>query len=91
MRGIRRKYIALSSMIVFIAIIFLRYISHQDEFSPNESVKIYFEYSVLILQFILTIIVFKTKNNEVKNILTTFNVIITFLYILLYLYSSLSK
>ncbi len=91
MKGIRRKYIALSSVVVFSAVFVLRYLSHQDFYQPNESVKIYFEFAVLILQLILMTLIFKIKNNDIKSILTTFNVIITILYIMMYLYTSFTS
>jgi cytochrome bd-type quinol oxidase subunit 2 len=91
MKGIRRKYIALLSVIVFIVVFILRYIAHQDFYQPNEAVKIYFEFAVFILQVLLTLIVFKTKNNDAKNLITAFTVIITALYILMYFYTSFTS
>lgn len=79
----RRKYITLTSTIIFIIFFILNLFTRDI----NDWSKHYFEFPVLIFQLILCYFIFKASNNDNKNILTAMNVIITILYILLYIYS----
>jgi hypothetical protein len=78
----RRKYIALVSTLVFMACFVLDRMSESDSTNPNTKATHYFEYPILLLQIVLTGLVFVAKNNDTKNILTCFNFVLTVLYII---------
>ena len=87
MKGLRRKYFALAATIVIALFIIFNFLSEPTIYSPNRKASLYFEYCILILQIILTLIIFQTKNNDRKNILTALTVAITILYIIFFVFS----
>jgi hypothetical protein len=86
-RSVKRRYIALTSLGILILFFVLNLFFQPTNYLPNNSSKKYFEYCILILQLLFTIVVFKSKNNDTKNILTTLTVIVTGVYMIIYLYN----
>ena len=89
MKRVKRRYIALAAFVVLILFFILNLFSQPETYLPNDSASKYFEYCIILLQLLFTIIVFKSKNNDTKNILTTLLVIGTCIYIVIYLYNLL--
>ncbi len=87
MKKIKRRYIALTAFFVLILFYVLNLFLKSETFAPNVSAQKYFEYCIILLQLLFTVIVFKSKNNDTKNILTTLIVIGTGIYIVIYLYN----
>ncbi len=77
----RRKYIALGSAIIFILCFILNIFLKKE--TTSFSSEQYFEYSILVLQIILTRFVYISKKHDIKNILTAANVLITISYMLI--------
>ncbi len=91
MKRLKRRYIALSALVVLTIFFILNYLSQPDVYSPDSSVKNYFGYAILTLQVIFTVVVFKSKSNDTKNILTTLIVLITLSYVVIYFYSAITN
>lgn len=89
MKRVKRRYISLTAFVILILFFVLNLLLQPTTYLPNVSAQKYFEYCILLLEFLFTVIVFKSKNNETKNILTTSTVIITAIYIVIYLYNLL--
>lgn len=87
MNRVKRRYIALISTVVLFLFFVLRYFAQENNYSPNQSVKNYFEYVLLFLQAVLTFIVFRSKKDDTKNVLTTLIVLITLLYMTVFFYN----
>lgn len=85
MRGIKRRYISLAATLVTVLFFILSLFFQPPTYSPNNYEKNYFSYLVILLQVILTMVVFKSKSDETKNMLTTFIIIIAFLYMIVHL------
>jgi hypothetical protein len=79
----RRKYITLCSTIVFIVFFILN--SYTKD--VNDWSKHYYEIPILLFQITLCYLVFRSKNNDSKNLLTGMNVILTIACIIFYVYS----
>ncbi|MBL7918666.1 MAG: hypothetical protein JNJ40_00035 [Bacteroidia bacterium] len=87
MMRFKRRYIALTALIISILILVSYYFSQSDIYVRGSSVNRYFDYFIISFQLILMVVVFKSKNNETKNMLTTLTVIITILYLLSFFYN----
>ncbi len=83
----RRKYIALTSTIIFILCVILDNLSKSKMYSPNNYLEQNYKYLLLLIQIILMRVVYATKNTDTKNIATIMNVIISLLYMILFFYS----
>jgi len=86
--GIRRRYIALVSVILFVILMLASHF-YQNRATPNSSFEKYYEYILLLIQIILMRVVYVTKNDDTKNISTGMTIIITVLYMVLFFYNIL--
>lgn len=86
---LRRRYIALASTLLFILIMILYHFTSSNKNDPNDFLKQYYQYPLLVFQIILMRVVYVSKNEDTKNIITGMNVIITLLYLVLFLYQLL--
>jgi hypothetical protein len=89
----RRRYISLSSVIVFVVCLILKHLIPVDSGTtptPNDYLSEYYEYALLIFQIVLMRIVFMSKNNDTKNIVTGMTVVITIVFMVIFFYSLIS-
>ena len=87
----RRRYIALAATIVFILAMLINHLALSSGLAPNDYLKQYYEYVLLIVQIILMRVVYVTKNEDTKNIVTGMAVIITVIYLLIFFYNLMSS
>ena len=86
----RRRYIALAATLVFILAILINHLAVPANAIPNDYLKQYYEYVLLFIQIILMRVVYVSKNEDTKNIVTGMTAIITIIYLLIFFYTVLS-
>ena len=86
----RRRYIALAATLVFILAMLINHLALSSSSIPNDYLKQYYEYVLLLVEIILMRVVYVTKNEDTKNIVTGMTVIITVIYLLIFFYTLMS-
>jgi hypothetical protein len=86
----KRRYIALTANIIFVLCFVFKRMNQAESNAPMEYEERFYEYPVSLLLTIFTLLVFLSKNNDTKNILTTLSVLITIIYMVIVVYMVIS-